>query len=85
MVSFSEKYGMEYVDVEMGKKEDRNKEAKRVRLNTFLKIYNDTDIYLVEDAMDSMKGRDFSTLQNITDTFPMAENCIELQSAKNIF
>ena len=47
---------MEYVDVEIGKKETRDGDLKRILLQTYLKIYNETDIYMVQDAPDSMKG-----------------------------
>ena len=42
--------------MEIGKKETRKGEPLNVRLKTFLKIYNHSDIYMVQDAFDSMKG-----------------------------
>ena len=42
--------------MEIGKKETRKGEPMTVRLKTFLKIYNESDIYMVQDAFESMKG-----------------------------
>ena len=45
--------------MEVGKKENREGSRINLRLYTFLKMYNDTDIYLVTDTLDSMKGMEY--------------------------
>ena len=56
---YREKFGDESVEVEVGKKENREGSRINLRLYTFLKMYNDTDIYLVTDTVDSMKGMEY--------------------------
>ena len=59
VLCYSEKYGDETVEVEVGKKENQEGSKINLRLYTFLKMYNDTDIYLVTDTLDSMKGMEY--------------------------
>ena len=48
---------MEKIEVEIGKKETRSGDGNEIRLNTFLKMYNESDIYMVQDALESMRGK----------------------------
>ncbi|XP_046562648.1 bifunctional peptidase and arginyl-hydroxylase JMJD5-like [Haliotis rubra] len=50
-----ERFGHTVVDVETGKKEDRNKELKSQTLRRFLDEYRKADVYLVHDLTADMK------------------------------
>lgn len=52
----SDKYGRHKVEVELGKKERREGDVKEIPLSQFLKIYEAADVYMVDDATESMKG-----------------------------
>lgn len=49
-------YGSIYVDVEGGKKEDRNAQAYTMPMSKFLKIYNQSNVYMVYDVANEMKA-----------------------------
>lgn len=49
------KYGNLTVDVEEGKKENRSKELFNMPLSKFLKIYNQSDVYLVQSLPKIMR------------------------------
>lgn len=44
------------MDVEGGKKEDRNAQAYTMPMSKFLQIYNQSNVYMVHDVATEMKG-----------------------------
>lgn len=53
---FREKYGEEFVDVEVGKKEDRDGDNAPMQFSLFLDIYGERDLYMVHTMPVSMHG-----------------------------
>ena len=51
-----EMYGYLEVDVEQGKKESRKREMNKYKLSNFLDEYQTSDIYMVQDIFDVMRG-----------------------------
>ncbi|XP_053405427.1 bifunctional peptidase and arginyl-hydroxylase JMJD5-like [Mercenaria mercenaria] len=49
------KYGSEIVEIERGKKEDRDGKAIELTLSKYLEIYKSSDLYMVHTVPDSMK------------------------------
>ena len=88
-VSFRKIYGEERVEIERGKKEDRDGKALELKLSKFLDIYQDSDLYMVHTVPDSMKGKTvytvftlyFGTLKN--DNF-FAVPKLRIEKKKNL-
>jgi len=51
MFCFSKNYGTWRIQAEIGKKENRSLGTRNMSFRKFIKIYNETDIYLVEDVI----------------------------------
>lgn len=54
--NFRQNFGDEMVEVENGKKENRNRGLEVMKLKEFIKYYERADIYMVHTLPDSMKG-----------------------------
>jgi hypothetical protein len=53
----SEHFGTEFVDVETGKKENRSRRLISLKLQKFLDIYQQADMYMVHNVPDIMTGK----------------------------